>query len=766
MEKKCVGKKIMQDIQSYKSNTEACVNILQTVVDIWGASGATLCKRISSKFYTNQSNPHGIIHLVVADYPSNVLKTSEYKKQKVVHKIYEENMISIPLRFKKCIGRLVISYSDKKALMNAELEDDFAKQQKESIITVMQMALRIHILEEKCKQFKQGKKSNKVKNNFMANISHEIHKPLNAMIGGIECMRDQIGKSEMLDIMQKASYDLLYLVNDILDMSGLESGKIQLHYSSIALQELVDSCYAITKSGRRAGVDFSVSIDSDMPESVITDPQRTKQIVTNLLSNAFKFTHQGEVKVRISRATNADLKEMDLKNIDSVVLPVKGKMRSGTHSVFLGRKIYIKFSISDTGIGIKAQDRDKIFKSFSQIDNDSNKLYEGTGLGLAISTGFCDLMEGAIEFQSKDRIGSTFYFVIPVQEYKSSNSKLIDYGKLNGKLALIVDDKIENLMRISSILDKYGMNHYTCVNSDQAKFSYINNPKYKFDIGLLDVYTLEKDVNELAKYISQHQRNFPLIALNSAEDKIFDITGFFDITLDKPYEEKVLIHHIYNLICEESSEIKPTHSDIFRSAVNDNKKRRYSENMIKKKPVEISGKFASSNSLLVKKSCKFAQVSPLKIPESIIINTGIHIIIIDDSESNQVVLKQLLNKIGYYNTTCCANGEQAVELVKKNNGIKLPKTSGKITSYSDYDVVLMDMRMPVMDGVETAKKINKMFCERVFSPFIIGVFTTPESEYKSFLQTGILDDYLMKPINMEKILELLKSIRRPVKILI
>ena len=346
----------------------------------------------------------------------------------------------------------------------------------------------------------------------------------------------------------------------------------------------------------------------------------------------------------------------------------------------------------------------------------------------------------------------------------------MDYSMLNGKLALIVDDKIENLIRISSILDKYGMNHYACINSDQAKISYINNPKYKFDIGLLDVYMPEKDGNELAKYISQHQYPFPLIALSSEGNKIFDVTGSFDITLDKPYDEKVLIQHIYNLVCKDISEKKPTHIDMLKIAVNNEnvkRKHRYSENLGKINPIEFTNtKSASSNSLPVKKPCKFTQVSLLKIPESVIMDTRINIIIVEDTESNQVVLKQMLNKIGYYNITCCINGEKAVELVKKNQGIKNNRVNGKFTSHSAYNVILMDMRMPVMDGAEAAKKINKMFSEQNFKPVIIGISATPASEYKYFLETGILDDYVLKPINIQKISELLKSIHRPIKNLI
>ncbi len=585
----------------------------------------------------------------------------------------------------------------------------------------------------------------KTKNMFMANVSHEIRTPLNSIIGSIDYLSEiNLPKHgiETLDIMRQSSWNLLTLVNDILDLSGLESGKVEVVLTTARITDIISTGYNITKSHQKANVEFIQQINADVPTTLILDQQRVKQILINLLSNAFKFTEQGRVKVEVSVANAEEIFDMNLINIDCVSLtPNSNKLASKStdnlyrdDSIKKGRKIYLKISVSDTGIGIKQDDIRKLFKSFSQIDSSTTKRYQGTGLGLAISQGLCHLMQGEINLISKYGVGSCFYFILPVQEYMSAQIEM-DKTLLAGISILIVDDKVENIMRLTQILDQYNIDYITCTSAKHAVVSYINNSRYNFDLGLIDIFMPDMDGNELGVYISKSNKAFPMIALSSSGSYVNDVSCVFDYILTKPYTENQLITSIYNII---------------KSKTRDTSKRRKSYKPNKRTRNSSEQAFAMQQNIMD------------KIVND---NVNINILIVEDNEFNQLTIKKLLNCLGYYNITIASSGPEAIRLIKKSIGKSYRRSQKgpnfKFRDQCSFDVVFMDIVMPEMSGIEASRRIIDMFERRSLCPKIIAVTANVmDGDKETCLNHGKMDDYIAKPINRQVLAEILGKIHK------
>jgi signal transduction histidine kinase/DNA-binding response OmpR family regulator len=647
-------------------------------------------------------------------------------------------------------------------------------------------------------QLLEEKELTKAKSMFMANISHEIRTPLNAIIGCLDYFQEldlsRPGK-EVVEVMKKSSFNLLYLVNDILDISGLESNKMTIHLAPTKLNDIVADAYKITVESKSTGVSFQSHISVDIPSMVVTDSQRVKQIIINLMSNAFKFTKAGHVKLKLTLATKEDLEALDLQPIETISLTPHGSpkneitkhysyRKNSVEQIRRGKKMYIKVAVSDTGIGIKETDIEKLFKSFSQIDSSTTKQYAGTGLGLAISAGFCKLLQGGISLISEWNKGSTFYFVIPIQEYKNVAEKTIDLSLLKGKYALIVDDKVDNIVRLTNILDKYEINYESTTSAKHAIASFVNNKRYTFDFGLIDVYMPEMDGNQLAEYISKTEKQFPLIALSSGDTKLNDITGCFDITLTKPYSEDQVIQCIYNTLTIHVSKDKPR---LLNKKSSIHKSKSKSKNIIHTNSVDSissSSKSSSSNKESkrseAKKESKPSEAKKESKPSeskpsphrkssrdssslsssSFKANTNIEIkiLVVEDNEYNQFTIKRMLNSLGYYNVDMASSGYEAIAKIQNNRDVPLTRDGDVYADLSAYDVILMDVIMPDMDGITTSRKIKRMF-KSGKAPKILAVTANvmPGSAEKC-IRHGKMDGFIEKPIDKSILAEHLSEI--------
>jgi PAS domain S-box-containing protein len=263
------------------------------------------------------------------------------------------------------------------------------------------------------------------KSDFLANMSHELRTPLNSIIGFSEVLEDQLlgslneSQRENVTYILKAGRHLLSLINDILDLSKVESGKMELDVESVALRELLDASLVMQREkAARHGIKLDLQIEPDKPIVIEADERKLKQILFNLLSNAVKFTPDGgSVRVAMRRAgSGKDGSEPGFRNPERE--SIYSELRANVSEPDRG---FIEIAVADTGIGIKQEDIPKLFKEFSQLSSVYDKKYEGTGLGLALTKKLVELHGGKIWVESEFGKGSLFAFVIPVKQKRKTN---------------------------------------------------------------------------------------------------------------------------------------------------------------------------------------------------------------------------------------------------------------------------------------------------------------------------------------------------------
>jgi PAS domain S-box-containing protein len=381
-----------------------------------------------------------------------------------------------------------------------------------------------------CRDISQRKKdaeellrAQKAKEQFLANISHEIRTPINGISGMAALLNQNPTKEERqtyLNAIKSAADNLKVIINDILDLASIESGKLQFEKIGFNLNDLLHSL--IDTFGVQAaekGIELSYTISKEANKVFIGDPVRLNQVLINLISNAIKFTHSGYIRVSIQ------------------VEKIKGQIYR------------LRFDISDTGIGIPNDKLQKIFESFSQADASVTRKYGGTGLGLTIVKQLVELQNGTIKVQSKENEGSTFSFTIA---YQLGKTELFDETKLykpknNNQLksasVLLVEDNDINRLYASSILKMWGCHFETAENGVVALEKIRNND---FDVVLMDIQMPVMDGFETTKAIRQgdpKKSKVPIIALTAnATQKDFEncmVAGMNDC-ITKPFTQEDL----------------------------------------------------------------------------------------------------------------------------------------------------------------------------------------------------------------------------------
>jgi signal transduction histidine kinase/DNA-binding response OmpR family regulator len=556
--------------------------------------------------------------------------------------------------------------------LNAELQRDLTARvsAEESLRSAKEEADRAHAQAEKARLL--AEEANRVKSDFLANMSHEIRTPMNGIVGmtGLLLQTDLTPEQrECADAVRDSAEALLSIINDILDISKLEAGKVEIESIDFDLIEVVEAAVGLlAPKAHEKGIDLAVLVDPAARAGFRSDPTRVRQILLNLVGNGVKFTDQGGVAVEVT-----------------LLPPSKGAVR-------------LRFDVADTGPGMSEEVRANLFEKFNQADNSVTRRFGGTGLGLAICRQLVELMGGEIGVMSAPGRGSRFWFEIPVVPATSPIAARHSLPeRLRGLRALVVDDVELNRRILARQLGGLGMEPSTAAGGvlALAELERASQRGSPFDLVVIDQMMPGISGDDLVQRIHAMPGAAGtrlVIATSSGPQGVSRAArDTVDAILTKPIREQSLLDAFVRLF----GVAKPARQTTT--------------------PVATARPTARS----------------------------LRILVAEDNKINQKLATVLLRNAGHH-VDVVENGEQAVAAVRD----------------SDYDAVLMDVQMPVLDGAEATRLIRSLPGPRCGVPIIALTAHAMSGAKEKYLAAG-MDDYLSKPLDSPALLRKLAEIAQP-----
>jgi len=505
-------------------------------------------------------------------------------------------------------------------------------------------------------------RANETKSLFLANMSHEIRTPLNGIIGFTKFLKStnlSMEQDEFVHIIRKSSEDLLSIINDILDISKIENGNIELEevfFNPMEEFENVIEAYAANAS--KKDIDFALWIDPEFSLNLLrSDPGKIKQVLINLISNALKFTEKkGTIDVLIQQVNSKE------------------------------NEVSIKFSVKDTGIGISEENKSKVFEAFIQADSSTSRKYGGTGLGLTISSSLVNALGGALILESTIGKGTIFSFILTLEKkdiQRDSKNRAM-------KMAIYAPHDVQ----------KKDSDHY--LEDYLYAYKHLSMTRFK---------TFEECMD--------------------APDELFDVLYIhYDNINQKEFQRIVRCHRSHSTIVlvvklNKHHEVQELNLDFTQ---------------VLYEPITFSKVEKSLNLLNIKEEKnKKINLSVKKEKEKLF--QDIHALIVEDNPINQKMIQHTLKNMGI-TSECANNGQEGLDAY--------------ILKHKSYDIIFMDIQMPVLNGVDSTKKIleyeQKEGLEH--TPIVAVTANALKGDREQFLSEG-MDEYISKPINLEKFISVL-----------